>query len=886
MEVFSPARHDSTSQGLDSRATLLHERARRRDSLIADGDTETGAWLRHEGTTSRVLPRSAGPSRRWKVAPYRGLITIRRPACANAYTVRKHTVEHTAERSKEQSTIVALQDLSAGRDPLPRVAARFFEGLDERIRQSLLKLPLVLNSVGGFAIGVATIFLLVASVTDHEMLKAFWLGAFTTTLLGSVSLLGATKLASVRAKQRSLALQRAHDEMLRQLVDASPAMVSYIDRTGRFRLTNRSFEKWLGTGRNELYGRHIREILGEGPYAAIRGHFERAMQGDSVRFERLIATLDGGCRYVDSILTPHFGEKNRVEGVFEMIVDITDRKRMEETLRDSEERHRALVENSPVCILEMNLGGHLETLNRAGRTMIGEDDRSHVFGLSFVDIVAPADRQRIADLLDRVRGGESTQAEFGAFIDKERRVFSASFLPLRSPDGKVQKLMGVMQDITDAHMLADELSYRASYDALTGLVNRREFEQRLERVLDTAGLEGTENALCYLDLDQFKVINDTCGHIAGDELLRQIAAVLQANVRQRDTLARLGGDEFGVLMERCSLEQAKRVANKLRSKVADFRFVWAQRSFGVGVSVGIVSIDETCEKIAAVMNAADSACYTAKYKGRNRVHVYRRSNTDLVRRHGDADWVLRVQNALRKNSFELAYQPIVPVSGQLEEGAHIELLLRLPDDSGEPVPPGAFLPAAERYNLSSPIDRWVVTNALAWFGANPKALDRVAVCSINLSAQSLTDPKFLNFVCDALDASSLPAKKLCFDISESVAIANLTDATRFMSTLGKLGCRFALDDFGSGHSSFAYLKTLPVHYLKIDGVYVNGIADDPLDFAIVRSINEIGQVMGKQTIAEVVESERVAEKLREIGIDYYQGYFMAKPKPIAELARI
>ena len=758
-------------------------------------------------------------------------------------------------------------------------------GPDSDIRRFLPKLPLVLNSFGGFAIGMATIFLITANFTDNESLKAFWLGAFTTTLLGSVTLLGTTKLAFLKANQRNLRMQRGHDQMLRQLVDASPAMVSYVDRVGQFRLTNRAFEDWIGASRQELHGRHLRDVLGEQSFEAIRGPLERAMLGESVRFERLIETLDGECRYVDSMLTPHVGDNKEIKGVFEVIIDVTDRKRTEEALRESEERYRTLVENSPVCMLEMDLGGHLETLNLAGRTMIGKDDQSRVFGLPFINIVAATDRTRIADLLDRVRDGEAIQAEFGALVGEEQRVFSASILPLRSPDGKVNKLMGVMQDITDAHMLADELSYRASYDALTGLVNRREFEQRLERVLDTAGQEDTENAMCFLDLDQFKVVNDTCGHVAGDECLRQVAALLEESVRKRDTLARIGGDEFGVLMERCSLEQATLVANKLRKKVADFRFVWEQKSFAVGVSIGIVSIDQNSKSFSEVMNAADSACYTAKFEGRNRVHVYRRSSSDLVGRHRDIEWVSRVEKALHENSFELSYQPIVSVADRLEDGLHVALLLRLPDTGGEPVSSEVFLRAAERYSFALPIDRWVVTNTLAWLTENPGTLERVATCFIKLSTPSIVGTKFLNFVCDALENSPVPAEKICFDISESVAITNLTDATRLMNTLTKLGCRFALDGFGSGHSSFAYLKTLPVDYLKINDVYIKEIADDPLDFAIVRSINEIGQSMGKRTIAEFVDSERVASKLRLIGIDYFQGPYIANPKPIAELAK-
>ena len=779
---------------------------------------------------------------------------------------------------------MAVQNLSAGRASAISPWSRLLSPADDRLRQALFKLPLVLNSFGGFAVIMAAIFLVIAHLTDNEMGKAFWLGAFTTTLLGSILLFSTTKVTELRQQHHIARMQRAHDEMLRQLVEASPVMVSYVDRQRRFRLNNRSYEQWLGVSRNELYGRELREVLGERPYAVVRPYVERALAGEAVRYERMITTLDGGNRYVDTMYTPHVDETGGVIGFFDMVIDITERKRMEEALRDSEERHRTLVENSPVCILELNLGGHLETLNRAGRRMIGEDEHSHIFGLSFLDVVVAHDRERVALEIERASRGESAHAEFGALAGVERRVYSAHFIPLRGRSGEVRKIMGVMQDVTDAHILADELTYQASYDALTGLVNRREFELRLERIIETARIESTENALCYMDLDQFKVINDTCGHIAGDELLRQLGGLLQKGVRKRDTIARLGGDEFGILMEHCSLDQARRVASDLLKKVSDFRFVWEQKSFSVSLSIGIVAIDETSQSINGILSAADSACYAAKDKGRNRIQVFERSHRELAKRHGDMQWVERVESALATNGFELCYQPIEATIPGFEDGVHIELLLRMRTDSGELVPPGAFLPAAERYNLATKIDRWVVGTALAWFDRHPRALAELRTCSINLCGQSLVDSDFLEFVKDAIESSSMPAEKICFEVGETAAIANLTSATRFMSALKRLGCRFALDDFGSGLSSFAYLQTLPVDNLKIDGVFIRNIADNPVDLAIVRSINEIGQVMEKHTVAESVESERIAQKLREIGIDYCQGHFIGSPKPLDELA--
>ncbi len=438
-----------------------------------------------------------------------------------------------------------------------------------------------------------------------------------------------------------------------------------------------------------------------------------------------------------------------------------------------------------------------------------------------------------------------------------------------------------------ARELADQLRFQATHDALTGLYNRYELERRLRHLLDDARRRRGEHALCYLDLDQFKIINDSCGHVAGDELLRQLAGQLQSSVFERDMLARLGGDEFGVLLEDCSLARAKKVADTLRRTIEDFRFRWDGRGFSIGVSIGLVPIVESSDSVTGILRAADSACYVAKDNGRNRVHVDDGEDAQVSRRNSEMEWVSAVARAIDDNRLELWYQPIAAVASVAPVAGpdlHFELLLRLRGEDGTRVSPGVFLPPAERYGMASRVDRWVLARALAWFREHPRLAARVSLCSINLSGQSLSDDAFLDYACEALAGAGLPASRVCFEITETAAIQNLAAATRFIDTVKARGCRFALDDFGSGLSSFAYLKTLDVDFVKIDGMFVKDVDSDPVDLAMVRSINEIGHVMGKRTIAEFVENEAILKRIEGIGVDFAQGYGIGRPAPLDSLA--
>ena len=461
--------------------------------------------------------------------------------------------------------------------------------------------------------------------------------------------------------------------------------------------------------------------------------------------------------------------------------------------------------------------------------------------------------------------------------NNEEVSIESSASPILDGEGKVSGMVLVFHDVTESRQMAKQISYQAKHDPLTGLVNRYEFEVRLKALVKSASKQGCRHGLLYLDLDQFKIVNDTCGHVAGDELLRQVAVLFQDVLRSRDMIARLGGDEFGVLLEHCSLENSYTVALGLLECLKKFRFGWIDKNFVVGVSIGLVPVTHNSGSIERILSAADAACYTAKEKGRNRVHVFEPDDMELTRRQGEMNWVSRIQQALYENRFCLYFQRIQPINNEVNSGdVYGELLVRMLDPEGQLVSPQAFIPAAERYDQMIAIDRWVICNAFSLL-ADEMDQSSDKIYSINISGQSLSDKAFLEYVNEQMISSGVSPSNICFEITETAAVANLSQATEFILVLKRAGCKFSLDDFGSGLSSFSYLSALNVDYLKIDGSFVIDIADDPVHYAMVKAINELGHVMGMKTIAECVENNRILECLKDIGVDYAQGYGIHKP---------
>jgi len=464
----------------------------------------------------------------------------------------------------------------------------------------------------------------------------------------------------------------------------------------------------------------------------------------------------------------------------------------------------------------------------------------------------------------------------------DERDIKCSMSPITRASGKQEGVIIVFHDETERRRMEHVIRHQATHDSLTGLINREEFNSELSDHIYDAEHHDKQHTLCYLDLDRFKLVNDTSGHAAGDELLKQITTLLGNIIRSGDVLGRLGGDEFGLILQGCPIESAGIVADKIIDAITDHRFVWEDKVFSIGVSIGLVRICADTVNATEVMKCADVACYTAKDMGRGRAYVYEHQDSELIRRHEELQWASRISDGLENHRFRLFGQPIIPLDTGKGYGAHIEILVRMEDETGKLVPPGAFIPAAERYNLMGAVDQYII-DATFRFIAETSNSDRLHY-SINLSGNSLNEDNLVRSIQRGLDRYDVNPELICFEITETAAITNLSNTRKLIDELKLTGCEFALDDFGSGLSSFGYLKNLPVDYLKIDGSFVRDMDCDVIDHAMVAAINQVGHVMGIRTIAEFVESDVIVEKLRELGVDYAQGYHIARPTPMELLA--
>ncbi len=621
--------------------------------------------------------------------------------------------------------------------------------------------------------------------------------------------------------------------------------------------------------------------------ARVQSRMREHLEGKSPFFESVhrMKHQSGEWRWMTSRAKAIVDENGRLLRLLGVEVDITERKLYEDALFREKESAQITLQSIGDGVITTDANNHVEYVNPVAEELTGwkVDDASgrpidEIFRGFHEETCEPLENP-LAVSIRRDRAIKSVRPTLLIRRDGNELYIESTASPIRDGNGTVTGGVLVFHDVSESRDLNRRLSYHASHDILTGLVNRREFENRVERALKSAKARETSYALLYLDRDQFKIVNDSCGHSAGDALLGQLGALLKSKIRWRDTLARLGGDEFGVLLESCSLEEAMNTAETLRMAIGEYKFVWEERNFRLGVSIGVVPITADNEDVAGLLTAADSACAAAKEAGRNRIHSFQENDIDLMRRRREMQWAARINNALEENRFELFRQTIQPLQAK-EDGAHYEILLRMRDENGGIISPGLFIEAAERYGITPSIDRWVIRSAFRWLVSEADERERLALCSINLSGQSLGDDKFLPFVVDQFQMSGIDATKICFEITETAAIASYSQANRFINALKELGCKFALDDFGTGLSSFGYLKHFPVDFLKIDGSFVKEILHDPIDREMVRSINEIGHLTGKQTIAEFAENEEIITMLRGMGIDYAQGYGVSEPKRV------
>lgn len=708
------------------------------------------------------------------------------------------------------------------------------------------------------------------------------------------NLIGASKIARDITERLRLAAQAARmqafqesENRLQQFIDRAPTSLAMFDTEMKYIAVSHNWCRDYGVSKPDIIGRSHYEIFPE-ITSAWRDVHRRAMRGETVHAdEDTFARTNGSTQWLSWEVSPWLTTSGRIGGIVIVTEDITARKLAEQKLAEQHALMRVTLDSIGDAVITTDQSGNVEWLNPVASRLTGWlllEARGKPIDQVF-HIVHEETRHLALSPTPRAlaEGRIVSLPEHTVLIarDGTEHGIQDSAAPIRDDDGKVLGTVLVFHDVTEQRRLAREVSHRASHDALTGLANRFEFEARLRRAFASVREDGCVHALMCIDLDQFKLVNDACGHAAGDRLLREVAALFQGVTRSRDTLARLGGDEFGLLLEQCTVQQARRVAEQICERLENFRFVHDGRLFRVGASIGVAPFDGRWSSEAEAMQAADTACYAAKEAGRNRVHEWFDTDTLVKVRHGHTRWVTQLEAALDEHRFRLYAQRIEPCIGK-ESGLQFEVLLRLIDADGGIVAPNVFFPAAERFNMAGRIDRWVIREVLDWMMSQD--MDRIETVAVNLSGQSIGDPAFHRYVVEQVSRVAKP-ERLCFEITETAAITHMEEAKEFIAAMRKLGVRIALDDFGAGVASFGYLKLLAVDFLKIDGQFVRDILQNRLDHTVVCSFRDIAAACGLRTIAECVETAEVLQELRRIGIDFVQGYLIHRPEPLELLVR-
>ena len=652
---------------------------------------------------------------------------------------------------------------------------------------------------------------------------------------------------------------------------------------------NRQFASLVGVDRVELIGRRLGDLVPPEYADLVTENIRRRLAGESAaeRYEIDMVGLQGQVSRLEiasTVVDYDKGNALLITGVEIIPTQTTPALRLPGEAAPTPQQ---LALNSLAeAIIATDERGRITFMNPAAERLTGSEAAQATGKLleEIVSLVDESDRRLLADPVHQalVRGAPVTLGRRALLLSRStggERSIELSASPVRNEAKEVVGAALLLHDVTELRGLARQMSYQATHDALTGLVNRREFERRLEEAIDSGQRGDGQHVLCYLDLDRFKLVNDTSGHLAGDSMLREVAKLLRDAVRDSDTVARLGGDEFGMLLIGCPLEKARQIADDVCRSVGDYRFVWKDRIFNIGVSVGLVEISRESGTLEELMAAADTACYVAKKQGSGRVAVYSARDEALARHSGEIQWLQRLQGALKDNRFQLYQQVIVPAHGG-DGGPAMEVLIRLRDENGQELPPAEFMRAAERYRLMGLVDRWVVQTTLAALGRGAIVVQPDRSVAINISGQTLGDAQFLEFVVECLDSTGVAPAQICFEIAESAVVANLEHARRFVGVLHGMGCKFALDDFGSGVGSFSNLKNLPLDYLKIDGSFIRNLARDTVNQAMVTAMIKLARTLNFKVIAEQVEDTTALEAARRMGVDYLQGYAIGRPQPL------